>query len=259
MPKRTMQPSVLIVEDDQSIITLLSYTLEKAGYYIRYTTSGEEALIMVDESKPDLVLADWMLPDISGVEICRRLRSNNETKKIPIMIISARGEEGDKIEGLDCGADDYIVKPFSPRELLSRINAVFRRIRPAFVAEELSYGQVHIDTVTHVVTFRDRQVKLGPTEYKLLQSLLEHPKRVLSRDQLIRRVWGNTMHVETRTVDVHINRLRKSLGMDRNSGTYINTIRSSGYCIKDAEEEDKDFTEVSDSEIVSLDPDEKFI
>lgn len=238
MSKKGMKASVLVVEDDDSIVTLLQYNLEKEGYEVRIANDGEEALLMALENKPDLVILDWMLPSLSGVEVCERMRKNEETSKIPIIMLSARGEEGDRVEGLDRGADDYLTKPFSPKELISRINAVFRRIRPAFSAKELEFGSVKMDLTTKQVYKNNNEIHLGPIEYRLLQSLLEYPKRVLSRDQLIRRVWGDESYVEPRTVDVHVNRLRKALALDKDTGTVIKTIRSSGYCIKIASEDD---------------------
>tara|TARA_B100001564_G_C20529941_1_gene619245 strand:+ start:243 stop:1001 length:759 start_codon:yes stop_codon:yes gene_type:complete len=241
-----MKPSVLVVEDDEAILTLLHYTLEKAGYKVRMTSDGDEAIYMVEDQKPDLILLDWMLPGKTGIQICNQLRANPDTKKIPIIMISARGEEGDRIEGLDRGADDYLVKPFSPKELLARIQAVFRRIRPAFVEQVFEYGSIRLDATSKQVTVDGKDRNLGPIEYKLLQALLEYPHRVLSREQLIRRVWGIEMHVEPRTVDVHINRLRKSLGIDKNSATVIKTIRSSGYCIKKSSEDESLFKDLPD-------------
>lgn len=252
MKKDNIRPSVLVVEDDDAIVTLLQYTLEKQGYEVRITDDGEEAIWMVEERKPDLVLLDWMLPGLTGIEVCNRLRRNEQTSKIPIIMISARGEEGDKIEGLDRGADDYLVKPFSPKELVSRINAVFRRIRPSFVAKVLSCGSIKMDLVHKSVTCGNREVHLGPTEYRLLQALLEHPKRVLSREQLIRRVWQSETNVEPRTIDVHVNRLRKALKSE-STGTVIRTLRSSGYCIKNANDTDENIISVKDSDILSFD------
>lgn len=239
MSKYGIKPSVLIVEDDQSIVTLLQYTLEKEGYEVRTTDDGEEALLLADERKPDLIILDWMLPGLSGIQICDRFRKSAETSKIPIIMLSARGEEGDRIEGLDRGADDYLTKPFSPKELMSRINAVFRRIRPAFAAKELVFGDIRMDLVTKQTYRNDATVHLGPIEYRLLQSLMEYPKRVLSREQLIRRVWGDELYVEPRTVDVHINRLRKALGLEKDTGTIIKTVRASGYCIKNSNDMDE--------------------
>jgi two-component system phosphate regulon response regulator PhoB len=232
-----LKPCVLVVEDDEAIVTLLTFTLNKEGYEVRSTSDGEEALVMVKERKPDLILLDWMLPGLSGIEVCNQLRNHPETAKIPVIMLSARGEEGDRIEGLDRGADDYLTKPFSPKELISRINAVFRRIRPAFTAKTLSYGEVTMDLSARKVSYGDKTIHLGPIEYKLLQSLLEYPKRVLSREQLIRRVWGDELHVEPRTVDVHINRLRKAIQCDDVQRTMIKTIRSAGYCIRNSDDD----------------------
>ncbi len=239
-----IKPLILIVEDDEAIITLLSYTLEKAGYETKITKDGEEAIMMIEEHNPDLVLLDWMIPGKTGISVCSHLRKNPATKKIPIIMISARGEENDRIEGLDKGADDYITKPFSTKELLARIQAVFRRIRPIFVEKELSYGSIKMNTNTKRVTNNNIECHLGPIEYKLLQSFLEHPKHVLSREQLIQRVWNNELSVEPRTIDVHINRLRKALGMNDTSMTIIKTVRSSGYCIKQINEDDGSFLSV---------------
>lgn len=249
--KTNIIPSVLVVEDDEHIVTLLKYNLEKNGYEVRHTGDGEEALTMIAERKPDVVLLDWMLPNVSGVEICNRLRRNDETRRLPIIMISARGEEGDRIEGLERGADDYLVKPFSQRELMARIKAVFRRIRPAFVAKSLEFGCIRMDLASKRVIIDNKEIHLGPTEYRLLQALLEYPKRVLSREQLMRRVWGCDLHVELRTVDVHINRLRKSLKLD-GTGAVVKTVRSSGYCIKFETDSDADMEIVPDSEVPDL-------
>jgi two-component system phosphate regulon response regulator PhoB len=189
-----------------------------------------------------------MLPGISGITICNRLRSHEETSHIPIIMLSARGEESDKVEGLERGVDDYLVKPFSPKELMARINAVLRRIRPAFSAKELAYGDIVMDLSSHTVAYKGAQLNVGPIEYRLLQSFMEHPKRVLTRDQLIKRVWGDSFDVELRTVDVHINRLRKSLKVD-GCGVAIRTIRSAGYCLQNHDVDESEITNVSDSEI----------
>lgn len=249
MSKYNIKPNVLVVEDDDAIITLLSYTLEKAGYNVIVTNDGEEAAYVAEEQKPDIILLDWMLPGLTGIQLCERFRKNPNLKKVPIIMISARGEEGDRIDGLERGADDYLVKPFSPKELIARINAVFRRIRPAFVSDTLSYGSIKMDLSAKSVTNNDVQKHLGPIEYKILQSLLEYPSRVLSREQLIRRVWGCELNVEPRTIDVHINRLRSSLGLSRKEGTIIKTVRASGYCIKDMGDNIGELSYLSDSEI----------
>lgn len=230
MSKYDLKPNVLIVEDDQSIVTLLEFTLNKAGYKVTSTDNGEEALFMIEENKPDIILLDWMLPEISGINICKMLRSEDETKNIPIIMLSAKGEESDRVEGLQKGVDDYIVKPFSPKELLARIEAIFRRIRPMFVAKELVFDHIHMNLTTNEVSYKGGLVQLGPIEYKILKCLLEHPQRVLSRDQLIRKVWGDELEVEPRTIDVHVNRIRKAFKADK--GQIIQTIRGMGYKLK---------------------------
>ena len=255
MAKQNIKISVLIVEDDKAIEILLRYNPEKAGFVVRSTDNGEEALVMVREERPDIILLDWMLPGLSGITVCNRLRANEETSHIPIIMLSARGEENDKVEGLERGVDDYLVKPFSPKELMARINAVLRRIRPAFSAKTLTYGDMKMDLNEHSVSYKNITLDLGPIEYRLLQSFLEHPKRVLSRDQLIRRVWGDSFDVEPRTVDVHINRLRKSITVD-GGNVVIRTIRSAGYCLQNFDMEDSEITAVADSEIMSFDEEE---
>lgn len=248
MATQNLKPSVLVVEDDDAIVALLEYNLEQGGYRVRSTDNGEEAFIMIDENKPDIILLDWMLPGMTGIQICSRLRREEETKNIPIIMISARGEEGDRVEGLEGGVDDYLVKPFSPRELMARINAVFRRIRPVFAEKILKFADIEMDLVSRKVSYRGQSLHLGPTEYKLLQALLEYPRRVLSRDQLIRKVWGCSLEVETRTVDVHINRLRKALKVETR-GAVIRTIRSAGYCLQSYDDSINDLSVVKDSEI----------
>ena len=230
MAKKNIKLSVLVVEDDPAIATLLQYNLEKAGFVVHAACNGEEALLIVDEQEPDIVLLDWILPGISGIDICRRLRKVKATANVPIIMLSARGEESDRIEGLECGVDDYLVKPFSPKELMARINSILRRIRPAYALNEIVYGELKMDISAHIVTYKGAELKLGPTEYSLLRCFLENQKRVLTRDQLIKNIWGDTLDVEQRTVDVHINRLRKSLYACRN--ITIRTVRSAGYCLQ---------------------------
>ncbi len=250
---KNIKPTVLVVEDDEAIISLLLYNLEKNHYNVHISKDGAEALDMAQDVHPDVILLDWMLPGMSGIEVCQKLRKIEETKSIPIIMISARGEEMDKISGLERGADDYLVKPFSPRELMARINAVFRRTRPVFTSKELEFeGSIKMDTATHQVTCDGTPVKLGPTEYRLLQAFLEHPRRVLTREQLMRRVWGSDLHVEARTVDVHINRLRNSLGLGDNSKVVIQTIRSVGYSMKNSSDDVTALQAVADSEIPDL-------
>ncbi|MEM7616981.1 MAG: phosphate regulon transcriptional regulator PhoB [Pseudomonadota bacterium] len=229
--KKELQPNILVVEDEESIAIMIQYNLEKEGYRVRVTSDGEEAMLMIEESKPDLILLDWMLPSMSGIEICRHLRSKDEYKTIPIIMISAKGEGEDKIRGLDCGVDDYLVKPFLPTELSARIRAVFRRIRPAFTKKHLEFEDVKLDLISCNVTRDENPVHLGPTEFKILQSLMEYPSRVLTRDQLIRKVWGYDNDVEYRTIDVHINRLRKALNLKGEKPNIIKTIRSTGYSL----------------------------
>ena len=226
----TAQPYILVVEDEDALATLLQYNLDKEGYEVALAQDGEEALMMVDERLPDLVVLDWMLPKVSGIEVCRRLRSRSETRNIPIILLTARGEETDRIRGLDTGADDYVVKPFSMSELTARIRAVLRRIRPGLAEDRIRQGDITIDRVAHRVRRGPREVHLGPTEFRLLDYLMQHPGRVFSREQLLDAVWGSDVYVEARTVDVHIGRLRKALNQDIENDP-IRTVRSAGYSL----------------------------
>ena len=228
-----MKPYILVVEDEESLATLLQYNLDKEGFRVAVATDGEEALLLIDEGPPDLVVLDWMLPKVSGVEVCRRLRARPETRNLPIIVLTARGEESDRIRGLDTGADDYIVKPFSMSELAARIRAVLRRIRPGLAEDNIRYGDLVIDRAAHRVRRGAREVRLGPTEFRLLDYLMQHPGRVFSREQLLDAVWGSDVYVEARTVDVHIGRLRKALN-DGFEDDPIRTVRSAGYSL-DAE------------------------
>ena len=223
-----MKPVILLVDDEADLLTLLGYNLERAGLEVLAASDGEEALTIVSERRVDLVLLDWMMPYMSGIEVCRQLRRKPATRNIPIIILTARGEEADRIRGLDTGADDYVSKPFSTDELVARIRAVLRRVRPALAGERLAFGDIEMDLAAHRVTRSGRGVRLGPTEYRLLRHLLEHPGRVFSRDQLIDAVWGHDIYVDTRTVDVHIRRLRKALN-DGGQADVIRTVRSAGY------------------------------
>jgi two-component system phosphate regulon response regulator PhoB len=225
-----LNPSILVVEDEDALATLLQYNLDKEGYRVTVATDGEEALMLTSERPPDLVLLDWMLPKVSGVEVCRRLRARPETRNLPIVMLTARGEESDRVRGLETGADDYVVKPFSMTELSARIRAVLRRIRPALADDRLSHGDIVIDRVAHRVRRADREVHLGPTEFRLLDYLMQHPRRVFSREQLLDAVWGSDVYVEARTVDVHVGRLRKALNKD-NEIDPIRTVRSAGYAL----------------------------
>lgn len=219
-----------MVEDEDALSTLLQYNLEKEGYDVTVAGDGEEALIQVDERLPDLVVLDWMLPKVSGIEVCRRLRSRPETRNVPIIILTARGEETDRIRGLDTGADDYVVKPFSMVELTARVRAVMRRIRPGLADDRITVGDIVIDRVAHRVKRNGKEIHLGPTEFRLLDYLMQHPGRVFSREQLLDAVWGSDVYVEARTVDVHIGRLRKALN-GSSDGDPIRTVRSAGYSL----------------------------
>jgi len=225
-----LNPFVLVVEDEDALATLLQYNLEKEGYQVALAADGEEALMLVDERMPDLVVLDWMLPKISGIELCRRLRGRSETRNMPIMMLTARGEESDRIRGLDTGADDYVTKPFSMTELAARIRAVLRRIRPGLAEDRVSHGDITMDRVAHRVRRGGREIHLGPTEFRLLDYLMQHPGRVFSREQLLDAVWGSYVYVEARTVDVHIGRLRKALNTDEEVDP-IRTVRSAGYSL----------------------------
>jgi len=223
-------PYVLVVEDEDSLATLLQYNLQKDRYDIAVAGDGEEALLLIDERLPDLVVLDWMLPKVSGIEVCRRLRQRNETRNLPIIMLTARGEESDRIRGLDTGADDYVVKPFSMSELTARIRAVLRRLRPGLAEDRVRRGDILIDRVAHRVKRAGAEIHLGPTEFRLLDYLMQHPGRVFSREQLLDAVWGSDVYVEARTVDVHIGRLRKALGVSDNDDP-IRTVRSAGYSL----------------------------
>ncbi len=225
-----MTPYILVVEDEDALATLLQYNLEKEGYKVTMASDGEEALVQIDERLPDLVILDWMLPKVSGIEVCRRLRGRAETRNLPIIMLTARGEETDRIRGLDTGADDYVVKPFSMTELTARIRAVLRRIRPGLAEDRVRHGDIVIDRVAHRVKRSGREIHLGPTEFRLLDYMMQHPGRVFSREQLLDAVWGSDVYVEARTVDVHIGRLRKALNIDEENDP-IRTVRSAGYAL----------------------------
>lgn len=225
-----MIPHILVAEDEDSLATLLNYNLEKEGYAVAVAADGEDALMMINEKLPDLILLDWMLPKVSGIEVCRRLRARSETRNIPIIMLTARGEETDRIRGLDTGADDYIVKPFSMSELSARIRAVLRRLRPGLAEDRVRIGDLVIDRVAHRVRRGGQEIHLGPTEFRLLDYLMQHPGRVFSREQLLDAVWGSDVYVEARTVDVHVGRLRKALNREA-SADPIRTVRSAGYSL----------------------------
>jgi len=223
-------PKLLLVEDDLALAELLEYRFESEGYRVRVTGDGDEALVYAAEDAPDLVILDWMIEGISGIEVCRRLRRRQTTANLPIIMLTARGEENDRVRGLETGADDYLTKPFSPKELVARAGAVLRRVRPALAAETLDYGGIEMDLAAHRVRRDGKSIQLGPTEYRLLRHFLENPLRVFSRQQLLETVWPHSEDIELRTVDVHIRRLRLAL----NEPDIIRTVRSAGYAL-DAE------------------------
>ena len=226
-----MTPYILVVEDEDALATLLKYNLDKEGHRVVVASDGEEALMLIDERQPDLVVLDWMLPKVSGIEVCRRLRAKPETKNLPVIMLTARGEESDRVRGLDTGADDYIVKPFSMSELAARVRAVLRRIRPGLADDRIRHGDLIIDRVAHRVKRNGKEIHLGPTEFRLLDYLMQHPGRVFSREQLLDAVWGSDVYVEARTVDVHIGRLRKALNVETDTDP-IRTVRSAGYSLE---------------------------
>ncbi len=228
-----MKPHILIVEDEPAQVEMLRYNLESEGYRVSVAMDGKEALLRVTEEVPDLVVLDWMLPEVSGIEICRRLRERPDTRMLPIILLTARGEEGDRVRGLDSGADDYVVKPFSPDEMIARVRAVLRRSRPGLSGEKLEHGGITVDLETYRVTRNEHPVTLGPTEFRMLRVLMERPGRVLSREQLLDQVWGRDIYVEPRTVDVHVGRLRKALNAAGKEDA-IRTVRGAGYAMEDA-------------------------
>ena len=225
-----MRPKILLVEDDANLVELIRYNLDKEGFDVVSTPDGEEALVLAEEERPDIVVLDWMIANLSGIEVCRRLRRAPETSGLPIIMLTARAEESDRVRGLETGADDYVTKPFSPRELVARVRALLRRLRPALSGGHLEYAGIAMDTSAHKVTRDGQAVQLGPTEFRLLRHFLEHPGRVFSREQLLDAVWGRDVYVEQRTVDVHIRRLRKAINGD-GLPDLIRTVRSAGYAL----------------------------
>nr|WP_247713461.1 phosphate regulon transcriptional regulator PhoB [Qipengyuania polymorpha] len=224
---------LLLVEDDPALSELLEYRFSNEGYDVRTTADGDEALLLAAEDVPDLVILDWMIEGTSGIEVCRRLRRDKSTAHVPIIMLTAREAEDDRIRGLETGADDYLTKPFSPRELLARVAAVMRRIRPVLAGESIEVGDLTLDPVAHKVSRRGQTLKLGPTEYRLLKFFMESPGRVFSRNQLLDGVWGTESDIELRTVDVHIRRLRKALEID-GAKDPVRTVRSAGYSLEAA-------------------------
>ena len=226
-----MKPHLLVVEDEEALVALLSYNLERAGYRVTAVGDGEEAILVAGEERPDLILLDWMLPRVSGIEVCRQLRRKPETRAIPIVMLTARGEEADRVGDLEMGADDYVTKPFSVAELVARVRAVLRRSQPTLEDDVLHHGDISMDLARHRVRRGERPVQLGPTEFRLLRHFLEHPGRVFSREQLLDAAWGRDVYVESRTVDVHIRRLRKALNAAGDDDP-IRTVRSAGYALE---------------------------
>ena len=225
-----MSPLILIVEDEPPLVEMLKYNFESAGFRTSVATDGQEALFQAEELTPDLILLDWMLPEYSGIEICRKLRDRDATKSVPIIMLTARSEEDDRILGLNSGADDYVVKPFSPKELIARVQATLRRSQPGFAEDKLVYADLTMDLDAHKVFRSEMPIHLGPTEYRLLQVFMHRPTRVFSREQLLDRVWGRDIYVEERTVDVHIRRLRKALN-ENDRPDIIRTVRGGGYSL----------------------------
>jgi two-component system phosphate regulon response regulator PhoB len=221
---------ILLVEDDPALVELLTFHFEREEFEVEATADGEDALILAREAAPDLVILDWMIEGVSGIEVCRRLRRLPETANVPIIMLTARDEETDRVRGLETGADDYVTKPFSPKELVARVGAVLRRVRPALAGEQLSYADIEMDLVGHRVRRGGAAVALGPTEFRLLKHFLEHPGRVFSRERLLDSVWGRDSDIELRTVDVHIRRLRKAVNAGGRSDI-IRTVRSAGYAL----------------------------
>ncbi len=228
-----MKPLLLIVEDEAALVELLRYNFEKEGFRVSVAMDGEAALVSVAEARPDLIVLDWMLPHVSGLEVCRQIRRKADTRDVPIIMLTARGEESDRIRGLEVGADDYVAKPFSPSELIARVRAVLRRSKPSTAQDLLTFGDLVMDLSAHRVLRSGRPIHLGPTEFRLLRFLLERPGRVYSREQLLDAVWGRDIYVEPRTVDVHIRRLRKAINLPGDSDL-IRTVRSAGYALDES-------------------------
>jgi len=224
------QPRVLVVEDEPAQREVLAYNLEAEGFKVAKAETGDEALLLVEEETPDIIVLDWMLPGVSGIEVCRRVKSKSETRSIPIIMLSARSEEVDRVRGLETGADDYVIKPYSVVELMARVRSQLRRTRPTTVGQRLEFEDIVLDSETHRVTRGETMLKLGPTEFRLLSTFMEKPGRVWSREQLLDRVWGRDIYVDTRTVDVHIGRLRKALTVQGHADP-IRTVRGAGYAL----------------------------
>ena len=224
------KPALLLVEDDRALADLLMWHFDREGYNIVRTADGDEALLLAEERTPDLVILDWMIEGVSGIEVCRRLRRRPATAHVPIIMLTARGEESDRIRGLETGADDYVTKPFSPRELIARVGAVLRRVRPALAGEQLAYRDIEMDVGAHRVRRGGSAIQLGPTEFRLLRHLMENPGRVFSRERLLDAVWPRDSEIDVRTVDVHVRRLRMALN-EGGQRDVVRTVRSAGYSL----------------------------
>ena len=225
------QPRILVVEDEPAQLEILAYNLESDGFFVSRARDGEEALLVIREDVPDVIVMDWMMPHLSGIEVCRRLKSNPETRSIPVIILSARSEDEDKVRGLEIGADDYVVKPYSVVELMARVRTQLRRSRPSSLGQEIEFEDLNLNSETYKVTRGQIDLKLGPIEFRLLKTFMEKPARVWSREELLDRIWGRDVYVETRTVDVHIGRLRKEL-LKNGGADPIRTVRGVGYSLR---------------------------
>jgi len=228
----TIAPKIMVVEDEESLCVLLQYNLEAEGYRVEIVNRGDEAELRLRENVPDLLVLDWMIPAVSGIELCRRLRARPETERLPVIMLTARGEESDRVRGLATGADDYLVKPFSMPEFMARVKALLRRAKPETVSSVLKVGDIMLDRESHRVYRKKTEIRLGPTEFRLLEFMMRHPGRVFSRGQLLDNVWGETVYIDERTVDVHVGRLRKAVN-DGRMPDVIRTIRGAGYAIEE--------------------------
>jgi two-component system phosphate regulon response regulator PhoB len=225
-----MAANIFIVEDEKPIITLLQYNLEKEGYKVNFSETGEEAIQSIKKNVPDLVILDWMLPDFSGIEVCKQIKKINKLKNIPVLMLTAKSEEEDKVRGFESGVDDYVTKPFSYKEILLRVKSLLKRTKPTLVEDISIFHDLKVDRITKRIFRGDKEIKVGPTEFRLLDFLIKSPKRVYSREQLLNNIWGNEINVEARTVDVHIRRLRKAINIG-GLPELIRTVRSSGYSL----------------------------
>ena len=225
-----MGANIFIVEDEKPIITLLQYNLEKEGYKVNFSETGEEGIQSIKKNVPDLVILDWMLPDFSGIEVCKQIKKINKLKNIPVLMLTAKSEEEDKVRGFESGVDDYVTKPFSYKEILLRVKSLLKRSKPTLVEDISIFHDLKVDRVTKRIFRGDKEIKVGPTEFRLLDFLIKSPKRVYSREQLLNNIWGNEINVEARTVDVHIRRLRKAINIE-GLPELIRTVRSSGYSL----------------------------